>query len=660
LQIRWTKLPFTARNREEFSTGLITWLGQVFYETLPERGYEVREEQIYTTFRMARALADGRTLFAEAGSGTGKTFAYLLPAVCYARFRGKPVVVASASGVLQAQLANPDGDIGALSRLLGLGIDARVAADPAESVCKVKADRIYIERPMKGWKSLYNWTRRTQLGARSEVPDVADDLWSHVAWDPSLPCDTCRHRGTCHVMVARRTTRDAGDLVVTDHRLVAVDLLTRAERQEAGQMPILPPYSALVLDEGHHVPEVWQRAQGYELNARRLKNTLDLITAEYTNRQGAFNDLAEARQDGREYLEKVLLAGVRRDSEQFLTTVLAAAGSGEGKRHLPRTSAILEAAADLIDAVEALQDELVTEEAMQEGTDEEVALRAYQARLDEVVAALALFRSRAAVAWVEGDDFWVVPKEPLTLFGPGRLGVGTPALFSSATLEPDYAAQVLQLKEYETTRVGVPFNLAKQVLVYEPAGPEADSDEVGAVLAVIRAMQGRTLVLLNSMAEVQRYRQAFGAATHVLYEGDADRGATLEAFRADVASTLVGATFWEGVDVPGEALSCVVIPRLPFPDHDPLIQERREQATARGEDPFVSVDLPEMLLKLKQGGGRLIRTTRDRGVLALLDQSYREKPWAAVVAAVLPAGAERTGDLAQVAAFCAANHETEA
>jgi ATP-dependent DNA helicase DinG len=652
LEIRWTKLPFPARNREEFGRGLTAWLGRVYYDLLPERGYEIREEQIYTAFRMARALADGETLLAEAGSGTGKTFAYLLPAVCYARFRGRPVLVASASGVLQAQLMDPQGDIQTLSRILDLQIDARLASDPVNYICKLKADRLFVDRPVKGWQALYNWARRTQVGARQEVPTVPDELWGHVAWDPSLPCDTCKHRGTCHTMVARRHYRAAGDLVVTDHRLFARDLLARAEREATGQMPLLPAYSAAVLDEGHHVPELWQRAQGFSLSAPRLKHTLDRI-ADYARLRAKTPALAPRYNR----LEQAVVGAVQDTGRRFLEAVLAASDPGEGKRHVRRDGAVVTAADGLAESLEALQDELTTEETMNAGLDSEVTIRAYQARLDEMAEALNLFRSEQAVRWVEGEELWVVPRAPETLFGPERLHTGTPLLFSSATLEPDYLARVLQLPHPAISRVGVPFNLAAQVLIYQP--PTA-MDEVAGVAAVIRAMHGRTLVLLRSMAEVERYRHALTMAASAgggpwpwrfLFEGDADRGAMLEAFRADRSSVLVGATFWEGVDVPGESLSCVVIPRLPFPEHDPLIRERRAQAADRGEDPFLAVDLPEMLLKLKQGAGRLIRSADDRGVLALLDQSHLDRHWAESVAAVLPEGAEATADLERVAGF---------
>lgn len=650
MQISWTRLPFRARNRQEFNKGLNDWLGEVFYETLPAQGYEIREEQIYTTFRMARAFTDGRPLFAEAGPGTGKTFAYLLPAICYARFTGKPVLITSASGVLQAQLSSPAGDIQTLSRLLDLQVDARVAPDPADLLCEMKGRYFVPARSDKAGRALERWTRRTATGARSEVPDIPDHLWAEVAWDPALPCDTCRQRGTCKAIAARRHYRAAGDLVVADHRLFALDLLTRQERQQTGRMPYLPAYAAVVLDEGQHLPETWQRGQGYLLSAGRLRKTLELIHSGYGEEATGNARLAEARQPGRRHLTGSLLPGVTLQAERFIALALEAAAPGEGKRHLPRAEVLITASLEVTRAVESLQDDLVTEEAMQEGTANEQALRAYQARLDEVLAALELFRSPEAVPWVEGEDLWVVPRRPLTLYGEGRLQPSTPVLFSSATLEPDYSARLLQLPSYDSSRVGVPFNLGEQVLIYEPAQPAADLEQVA---QVIRAMGGRSLILVNSLAEVQRYKAGLNLPWRLFCEGDAERGAMLQAFRDDRDSCLVGASFWEGVDVPGEPLSCVIIPRLPFPAHDPLIRERREQAAAAGQDPFGAVDLPEMLLKLKQGAGRLIRTARDRGVLALLDRSYLTEPWAELVDALLPADSERTADLDRVARFCA-------
>ncbi|HYG59632.1 MAG TPA: helicase C-terminal domain-containing protein, partial [Symbiobacteriaceae bacterium] len=314
---------------------------------------------------------------------------------------------------------------------------------------------------------------------------------------------------------------------------------------------------------------------------------------------------------------------------------------------------LTELARTLDGALDRLQEELVTEEAMHEGMDIESDIRAYQARIDDVRAGLRLFQSEQAVTWYEGDELWVVPRKPVSLFGKGRLTAGTPVIFSSATLEPAYQARVLQIDDFQASEVGVPFDLGEQVLVYQP---EAPGDEIEQTLAVIRASGGRALVLLNSLAEVRRYKarlEGVDLPFPLMWEGEGDRGAQLEHFRHDVASVLFGATFWEGVDVPGEALSCCVIPRLPYPEHDPLIRERRAQAEATGHDPTRAVDVPEMLIKLKQGAGRLIRTAEDRGVLALLDRSFYGHDWEEPVLGVLPEDAERTVDLGRITKFLA-------
>jgi len=634
LQISWTKLPFRARNKEEFGQKLTEWLSWVFYDELPEKGFEVREEQIYTAFRMARALVDGTTLLAEAGPGTGKTFAYLLPAVCYARLKGAPVVVASASGMLQSQLSNPEGDIQTLSRLLNLDIDARVAADPGEYICEVKVQRTEPLSPPPGWDELKGWAQLTGSGARTEMPHVPDELWETLAWDPALPCDTCPKRGHCHVMSARRHYRESADLIVCDHRLFSRDLLTRAERHDAGQVPLLPAYSAVILDEGHHMPETWQRVQGFSMSRKRLNGTLKHI-GELTDRGAPVRAQRESMRVGRE----------------FYRVIDETAEPGEVKRGVPRSAELVSLAAELDKALDRLQEELVTDEAMHEGYDLELDIRAYSLRLDDVRAGLRLLRSEDSVLWYEGDQLWVVPRRPLGLFSKERLSAGTPVIFSSATLEPKYQARVLQLDEYQSSKVGVPFDLGEQVLVCQPP---AGADEVEQVLAVIRASGGRALVLLNSMAEVRRYKERLDGLRlpfALMFEGEGDRGAQLERFRDDVTSVLFGATFWEGVDVPGEALSCVVIPRLPFPEHDPLIRERRAQAEAAGHDPTEAVDVPEMLLKLKQGAGRLIRTAADRGALALLDRSFHGVPWEQDILDILPEDAEQTEDVKRITAF---------
>ncbi|HLO04756.1 MAG TPA: ATP-dependent DNA helicase, partial [Symbiobacteriaceae bacterium] len=461
-------------------------------------------------------------------------------------------------------------------------------------------------------------------------------LWRKVAWDPGLPCDTCERRGHCHVMMARRHYRAAADLIICDHRLFALDLLTRQERQDAGELPLLPAYSGVIADEGHHLPETWQRAGGYFLSRSSLTETLERVE-EFAHRPS----VARAYQ------------AVQRFGAAFFKEAFAAAEAGEGKRHLPVDDALMAQLAQFDKAVESLQDGLVTEEAMSEGQAWEQEIRAYQDRLDRLRSGLRLLKAPEAVRWVEGKEIWVVPQKPSALFTRGRLTEGLPLVVTSATLEPEYQARVLHLRAADSAVVGVPFDLGEQSLVYLPeAVPASADDPVAEAVALLHATRGRAIILLPSLAEVAQWKQALAALPWpVLYEGEGERGAQLDRFKAETESVLVGASFWEGVDVPGEALSCVIIPRLPFPAHDPLVRERRRQAVEAGLDPFEAVDLPEMLILLKQGLGRLIRTAADRGVLAILDRSWVNADWADFVIDALPEDAERTDDLEQVESF---------
>jgi ATP-dependent DNA helicase DinG len=439
------------------------------------------------------------------------------------------------------------------------------------------------------------------------------------------------------MMAARREYRETADLIICDHKLFSRDLFTRQERYEGGEVPLLPAYSAVILDEGHHMPETWQRAQGHILSRARLTGTLEQIET-FVTRPGAVAAILSASTGAR----------------KFFAEIDGASDEGEGKRHVDRERDAVQKATDLLDdLLERMQDELVMEEAMNEGTALEAAVQAYQSRLDEIRAALLLFLQAESVPWMEGKDLWVVPREPISLFGAGRLGSSMPVVFSSAKIEPAYQARVLKIKKFEASTVGVPFDLGEQALVYEPA--EA-GDTIAQTVAILHASGGRALVLLTSLAEVRRWKAAvvpMDLPWPLIFEGDADRGAQLERFRSNVPSVLFGASFWEGVDVPGEALSCCIIPQMPYPDHDPLVLERRAQAEVHGDDPFEAVDLPEMLIRLKQGLGRLIRTAQDRGVLALLDRSYVDADWAPDVEGALPDDAERTGSLERITAFLA-------
>ncbi len=267
------KEPFDYSNREDFQVKLVEWIGDVLYDILPEHGYEVRDEQIFTAFQIADTVCSKKVHLAEAGLGTGKTFAYLLSAIPYARFSGKPVVIACANTALQEQLAGDTGDIKTLSRLLGLEIDARMAKDSRQYICDVRVNENLEEFDMMS-DEINQWLNKTKLGERSEISTVPDRIWKRIGWNESMSCDICMNRGYCKLVKAREYYRLARDLIIVDHETFFNDLWTREERLANGQLPILPNYSAVIFDEGHKILLPAAMQAGQQINKEEIDNII--------------------------------------------------------------------------------------------------------------------------------------------------------------------------------------------------------------------------------------------------------------------------------------------------------------------------------------------------------------------------------------------------
>lgn len=212
--LRWLTMPFPFTTTTNFYEHLNRWLSEVFYSVLPQEGFEVREEQIYTCYRIVNAFREKGVLMAEAGSGTGKTFAYLLPALCYARLSGQPVAIACSSATLQEQLVSEGGDINTLSQLLDLDIKAVLAKNPSNYICAVQAELAKLSMPKHPQrKLLLHWLAATNTGDRIEIPEIDDELWTEVAFSPFLDCRHCRRRGYCHQARARQRLWQEQDFI---------------------------------------------------------------------------------------------------------------------------------------------------------------------------------------------------------------------------------------------------------------------------------------------------------------------------------------------------------------------------------------------------------------------------------------------------------------
>ncbi|MEG6617007.1 ATP-dependent DNA helicase [Peptococcaceae bacterium 1198_IL3148] len=639
--------------QQDFSAKLNNWIGDVFYDILPQHGYEIRDEQIYTAFQIADDVAKGRVHLAEAGVGTGKTFAYLLSAIAYARYKKKPALIACASTALQEQLAGPEGDIQKLSSLLGLNIDVRMAKEPRQYVCDLKLERFdySLDEPGADLTDLLDWAAKTRRGERSEIPNVPDRVWAQVAWDEAMVCDNCRNRGFCKLVKVREHYRSARDLIVCDHGTFFDDLWTREERLLDGKLPLLPDYSLVVFDEGHKVLLPAALRAGGQVVKEDIANILSTI---------------ERVQGARAALLSTALAMDEANVRFFNLLYQSAQGDERSQRLTVQINEQLLKAADVLRrTLGQFEFELQNEQNLHIESLSATQLQLFEYIAERAMVALDRFcrhHEQGVIVWAERAEqsFWVVPRNIDGMLNKHLFKKKLPVVFSSATLSTggdfSYLARTLGLQDFSSSSVNSPFDYQQQAVVYLPEDT-LDSDQENwlnealiSLVSLLKLSHGRALVLTNAPSDVPKIRNGlkrYQLPYQFLWEDSGERGYLIRRFREEISSVLVGSGFWEGIDVPGEALKLLVVWRLPFPAQEPLLEDQRRAAQEQGLDPFITVDIPKMTLTLKQGCGRLIRTREDRGAIAIME-AIEGKPWEQAVLSALPPGAKIVNNLAEL------------
>lgn len=631
-------MPFDISKTESFYDKLGEWIGDVFYDILPEAGFELRDEQIYMAFQLENAFKDKKVMFAEAGVGTGKTIVYLLYAIMYARYTNRPAVIACADETLIEQLVKKEGDIAKLEKVLNLNIDVRLAKSRDQYLCLRKLEQVrnnnFSDEISDVYQNLPDFVHSVgsmqtfeRYGDRRDFPNLSDEVWNNVNWDPVQDCFSCDKRHRCGLTLHREYYRHSKDLIICSHDFYMEHIWTKESRKREGQLPLLPEHSSVVFDEGHLLEYAAQKALSY----RFTDYTLDsLLTRLMEN---------EVREKTLYTIEEALL-----DNEAFFDAIsqFSTQSKGSDKQVITKHPLVMKTCRKLLSTLQALEEELVFESELY--VINEYDLRIVEEYLEQITYSLSLFLQELnGITWFEesgGERTLVImPKMVEEVMREEVFSQKKPFIFSSATLSNqksfDYMAASLGVKEYLSFSVASPFAYDEKMKVYLPRFPRASMEnKMNYLIKMINKSEGRALILLNNKEELSTLKMHLsGEISYPIYfEGDEEISTLVSKFQNDEHAILCSIHLWEGLDIPGRSLENVLIFSLPFPPNDPVFTAKRNGV----ENPFQEVDLPYMLLRLRQGVGRLIRGQQDQGTVhILLDEDINPRVLQEVIA-VLP------------------------
>ncbi|NVJ50793.1 MAG: ATP-dependent DNA helicase [Gammaproteobacteria bacterium] len=583
-------------------------------------GFKEREAQMVMADTVANALEQRSVELIEAGTGTGKTYAYLVPAL---EFDGK-TIIATGTRNLQDQLFQKD--LPTVIRALGKTRKVALLKGRQNYLCSyrlemnVESTRFVNREVLEDMLKIREWSRKTKDGDLTQLNSVAEDSMAFAfVTSTAENClgSECPMFSDCFVAKARKHAMES-DIVIINQHLLMADIALKRD----GFGELLPRADAYIIDEAHQLPDVATLFFGQALSLRQINELCRDCEQQYRTELTDCSELSE----GAAKLEK---------AAADLRILLGEEAPRQFWREFREQEAVFEAFALVIDNISELT-EVLKEQAIRSREAENLYERAddigYRARLflDE--------NEQEYVQWIEiYRNSFTLNATPLSIadkFKAAMKGYSEAAwVMTSATLAVNqdftYFARKLGLKDAQKTVLASPFNYAEQALLYvprylaNPAAPNYTESFVNAMLPLIAAARGRTFLLFTShraMAEAAALLAQYGEY-QLLVQGQASKSYLLEHFRNNTMSILLGTySFWEGVDVAGDALSLVAIDKLPFASPgDPVNQARIESLRRNKRDAFGQFQLPDAIIALKQGAGRLIRDTLDRGVLAIGD-----------------------------------------
>lgn len=597
-------------------------------------GFAPRQAQQSMAEAVHRNLQAGGALIVEAGTGVGKTFAYLVPAL----LSGQRIIISTGTRHLQDQLFHRD--LPRIQKALGVGVRTALLKGRGNYVCihRLEQARQSVQESGRAAKlrTIQHWASITRTGDIAELAEVGegDGVWAQATStvDNCLGSE-CPEFNNCHLVKARRRAQEA-DLVVINHHLFFADMALKEE----GFGEVLPTAEAFILDEAHQLPETAGRFFGFSVSSRQIDSLVQDCVAAQINDASDRPDLRErAEQVGQAMRELKLSLGPRERRDSWNRV------AGE--------EPVVAATAALQTALTGLGDGLV--EVVERSPD----LERCASRIGPLIVRLKSFLqpdTAEYILWFEtgryGASLHATPAEVGELFSQHREHYQAGWVFTSATLSVagrfDHFQERMGVNEADTACFDSPFEYRRNALLYLPtsmlepnSGPFVER-LVEASRPLLEITGGRAFMLFTSHRALREAGALLeGVIDYPLFiQGQAPRSQLLDRFRVSGNGVLLGtSSFWEGVDIRGEALSCVIIDKLPFAaPNDPVLQARLELIRRRGGNPFAEYQLPQAVIALKQGVGRLIRDVSDRGVLMIADPRLRTRGYGKTFLQSLP------------------------
>jgi ATP-dependent DNA helicase DinG len=618
-------------------------------------GYEHRPAQLEMAEAVHDAFAKHHHAIVEAGTGTGKTLAYLLPAIC----SGRRVVISTATKSLQEQLYQKD--VPFLQKHFAPELKVAVMKGRSNFLCRTKVHAMADQPMLRGmeevdaFRQIRDWAKLTETGDRAELTFLPDDseLWSRIdARRDTCTGQKCPEYNQCFVTAMHQRAKDA-DLIIVNHHLFFADLVLKHD--DFGS--ILPEYSAVVFDEAHEMEDVASDYFGQQISNFRFEELAR--DADQTLRLTHLGTPALLRRTQR----------IREKSRIFFEAFAPRDGRFPFQRN--ERQAFLEQNREAYDALLNSLKAMETEFAALTQKPEEllrIARRSFEIRQE--FAFLMESNEKNCVYWYErrnkGVFLAATPIDVSQILREKLFETFDTIILTSATLTVanrfEYIRNRLGLDHAKENALPPEFDYAQQALLYLPARmPDVRDASFSAKAAdeiaqLLELSQGRAFCLFTSYSQMndlfERLRNRLDFP--MLLQGTAPRSVLLERFKNTPNAVLFAtSSFWQGVDVPGDQLSCVIVDRLPFAvPSDPIVAARVRALQDEGRNPFSEFQVPQAVLALKQGFGRLIRSKTDRGVLALLDTRISRMPYGRIFLGSLPPY-RTTQDLAEVGQFLA-------